>query len=120
MFVHEPRHVPFDIVLGGPRTDHWDFGLQKHWHRLGPLVRAGRVSKTGLEENKTIKVRVEGLEHISAVHRVEVIDVSSDLHLSAKTVLDDSAEWVSWCPFGQREFTVSVNHAFRTNEVQVD
>lgn len=115
-----PLDVPLHVPLRVSRAQDGHLGLQELGEGLLPLVRAGRVAQTRVEEHEAVEVRVVGLEVLRLVHRVEVLDVGGDLELGAETVLDDPAERVGGRALGEGEFVVAVGHALRADEDEVD
>lgn len=71
-------------------------------------------------EHEAIEIRVKRLEVLRVVHRMEVVDVRCNLHLATQSVLDNAAEWVAGCPLGKRELIVTVGHALRADEDEID
>lgn len=114
-----PVDITFHIPLGVSGTENGDLSLQELRKSLSPLVRAGGVTQTGVEEHEDIQVRIKGLEVLGFVHGVEVINVGGNLHLTAQAVLDDTAEWVLGGALGQRELRVPVGHTFGADEDNV-
>lgn len=114
---------PVDIALHIPlrvaSADDRNLSLEQLRKRFLPLMRAGRMAQTRVEEHEAIQVGIEGAEVLGLVHGVEVVNVGSDLHLAAESVLHDSAEGILGCALGQREFSVPVCHTLRSNEDEV-
>lgn len=115
-----PVNVSLHVPLRVSRADDWDLCLQQLRESLLPFERAGRVAQTGVEEDHKVQVRVERLEVVGFVHCMEVVNVGGDLHLSTQSVFHDASEGVLRCPLREREFFVTVGHAFRSNEDQVE
>lgn len=78
------------------------------------------MAQTRVEEHHTVQVGVEWLEVVGLVHRVEVVHVSCDLHLSAQSVFHDSSKGIFGSPLREREFFIPVGHAFRSDEYQME
>lgn len=114
-----PVNITLQIPLGIPSTDDRNLGLKQLRQRLLPLMRASRVTQTRVEEHKAIQVRIEGTEILRLFHSVEVVHVGSDLHLATESVLDDAAEGVLRCALGKRILSVSIRHALRSDEDEV-
>jgi hypothetical protein len=72
-----------------------------------------------VEEHKAIQVRIERSEVLRLIHGMEVIHVSSDLHLTTKTILNNPAEGVLRRALGERVLAISVGHTLRPDEDQV-
>ena len=119
-FLVDPVNVPLHVPLRVARADNRDLGLQQLWERFLPFVRASGVAQTRVEENHTVQVRIEWLEVVGLVHRVEIVHVGCDLHLSAQSVFHDSSKGVLGRSLWEREFFVPVGHAFRPDEYQME
>lgn len=118
--VMNPVDIALHIPLSVPRAQNGDLGLQELGKSLSPLIRAGRMAQTRVEEHDAVQVRVKGLEVLGLVHGVEVVDVGGNLHLATQAVLDDPAEWVLGGALGQGELGIPVGHAFRADEDDVN
>lgn len=114
-----PVDITLQIPLRIPCTDDGNLSLKQLGQCLLPLMRASRVTQTRVEEHETIQVRIEGAEILRLVHSVEVVHVSSNLHLATESVLDDTAEGVFGRALGKRILPVSIRHALRSDEDQV-
>ena len=78
------------------------------------------MAQTRVEEHHTVQVGVEWLEVVGLVHRVEIVHVSCDLHLSAQSVFHDPSKGILGRSLWEREFFVPVGHAFRPDEYQME
>ena len=114
-----PVDIALQIPLRIPSADDRDLRLKQLRQRLLPLMRASRVTQTGMEEHEAIQVRIKGAEILRLVHSVEVVHVSSDLHLTTESVLNDAAEGVLGRALGKRILPVSVRHTLRPDEDQM-
>lgn len=115
----DPVDITLHIPLGVSSADDRHLGLKQLRQGLLPLMRASRVAQTGVEEHEAIQIGIEGSEVLGLVHRVEVIDVGGDLHLTAESVLDNSTEGILGGALGERELAVPVRHALGADEDEV-
>jgi len=114
-----PVNIPLKIPLRISRTQNRHLSLQQLRQRLLPLMRASRVTEARMEKHKAIQVRIKWPKVLRLIHRMEVIHVSSDLHLSTETILNDSAEGIFRCALWKRELAVPIGHTLRSDEDQV-
>jgi hypothetical protein len=114
-----PVDIPLKIPLRISCTQNRHLSLQQLRQRLLPLMRASWVSQSGMEQHKAIQVRIKRPKVLRLVHSMEVIHISSDLHLSTETVLDNSAERILGCALWKRVLAVPIRHTLRPDEDQV-
>lgn len=119
-FLVHPVDVALHVPLSVTGAEYGDLRLEQLRERLGPLVRTGGVTQARVEEHEAVQVRIEGLEVLGVVHGVEVVDIGGDLHLAAEAVLGDTAERVGRGALWERELGISVRHALRSDEDEMD
>lgn len=114
-----PLHVTLHIELRVSRADDGELCVKKQRQRFIPLVAAGRMAETWVEEHKAVKVGIIRRKVSSVVHRVEVVHNGANLHLIPDTVLNNGTERVRRRALRQRELIVTVGHTLRANEDEV-
>lgn len=116
----EPRYIALHIELCVAGADDGQLRLEQQRQGLVPLVAAGRVAETRVEQHKGVEVRIVRRKVACLVHGVEVIDNGADLHLVPDAILDYSAERIRWRSLRQRELVVAVGHALRADHDEMD
>lgn len=85
-----------------------------------PFVRTGGMTQTRVEEDKGVEVGIVGVECLGVVQSVEVFDVGGDLELVADAVFDNGTERILRRARRERVFIITVGHALRADEDQVE
>lgn len=119
-FITNPLDIPFHVPLSIASAKNWDLGFEELRQGFFPFVGARGMAEARVEEHKAIQIRVEWLEVLRIVHRMEVIDICGDLKLSAQSVLDDPAERVFRRTLRERKFGISIGHTLRSDEDKVN
>lgn len=116
----DPLAVALHVPLGVARADDRTLCLEQLRQRVGPLGAARRVAQARVEEHEDVEVGVVGRKVARFVHGVEVVHKGGDLHAAADAWLDEAAERVDGCAFGEREFGFAVGHRLRSDEDDVE
>lgn len=115
-----PVNVSLHVELRVASSNDWSFGLKQQRYRLRPLVGASGMPHSGMEEDEAIKVRVVRGKVARLVNSVVVVYNGADFHRGPDTVFHHSAKRIGWRPRRQRKLVISICHAFRPNEDEVE
>lgn len=115
----DPRDIPLHIVLRIASHNDGRLRFQQHGHRLGPLVRTGRVTEARVEHDEAVKVRVVRGKETGAVNVLVVVHDCADLHVAVGS-LDYGAVRVAGDSWRERELVIPVGHSLGTNKDEVD
>lgn len=78
------------------------------------------MTQTWMKKDEAIKIWIIRVEVPSLVEGVVILDKGTDLHFVADSVLDDSAERITWGAVWQGILRISICHTLRANKDEVE